>query len=305
MDVSDNTLMKRSQSAPHLDEQTEKKWFRLEEYPEDIGKLIRELAMQESVVKAKEEAIKLWSETLADATKANEIEHEADTKKWQKALDDATKIKENKRQEEYKKWQKVKVDATTKRQSKHAKDLAAWQKVRDNALTLKHLAKAEKMMKELETSSKETSKEMKKAEKMLHQLAKEEESDTPTSEMKHAKKMLQRAMQGKEVPSNEMKRAEKQLRQLEGELSIIQAKVNETKKLIRQAAASADLNRILADEGETFDDDYETDDFLEESFSTVDYVDGSKSNCASNCTSFAGAWSHVKKNATACKACFE
>jgi hypothetical protein len=55
--------------------------------PEDISKLIRELVLQEAAIKAKEEAIKQWSATLGEAAKANEIDHEEDTKKWQKVLD--------------------------------------------------------------------------------------------------------------------------------------------------------------------------------------------------------------------------
>eukprot|EP00984_Skeletonema_dohrnii_P024043 scaffold13152_cov50-Skeletonema_dohrnii-CCMP3373.AAC.1 len=78
MDVSTTTIKKSSSkpqpaSPPPVDGQTsEKKCYRLEEYPEDIGRLIKQLSFQEAVVKAKQEAIKKWTKTLADATKANE-----------------------------------------------------------------------------------------------------------------------------------------------------------------------------------------------------------------------------------------
>ena len=258
MDVSTTTLKKSSSkpqpaSPPPVDGgQTEKKCYRLEEYPEDIGRLIKQLSFQEAVVKAKQEAIKKWTKTLADATKANEGGHEGrDAAKWQKALDDATKMNETRRKEEIQKWQKVKADAISKRDAKHAKDLATWQKTQEIASTTKQVARAEKMLKELEVNQSTPSKEMKKAEKMLNQLAKEEDMDAhPSSEMKHARKMLLRAQQGK-IPSNDMRRAERTLKQLKGEMEVFEGQVVETKKLIRDAAASAsaDLKSIFVEEG--------------------------------------------------------
>eukprot|EP00985_Skeletonema_marinoi_P032253 scaffold39082_cov150-Skeletonema_marinoi.AAC.10 len=256
MDASTTTLKKSPKPQPAspppvTDGQTaEKKCYRLEEYPEDIGRLIKQLSFQEAVVKAKEEAIKKWTKTLADATKANEGGHEGrDAVKWQKALDDATKMNETRRKEEIQKWQKVKADAISKRDAKHAKDLATWQKAQEIASTTKQVARAEKMLKELEVNQSTPSKEMKKAEKMLSQLAKEEDTDAnPSSEMKHARKMLLRAQQGK-IPSNDMRRAERTLKQLKGEMEVFQGQVVETKKLIRDAAASADLKSIFVEEG--------------------------------------------------------
>eukprot|EP00984_Skeletonema_dohrnii_P000740 scaffold219_cov119-Skeletonema_dohrnii-CCMP3373.AAC.4 len=257
MDVSTTPLKKSPKPQPAspppvTDGQTsEKKCYRLEEYPEDIGRLIKQLSFQEAVVKAKEEAIKKWTKTLADATKANEggPNEGRDAAKWQKALDDATKLNETRRKEEFQKWQKVKADAISKRDAKHLRDLATWQKAQEIASTTKQVARAEKMLKELEVNQSTPSKEMKKAEKMLSQLAKEEDMDAnPSSEMKHARKMLLRAQQGK-IPSNDMRRAERTLKQLKGEMEVFQGQVVETKKLIRDAAASADLKSIFVEEG--------------------------------------------------------
>ena len=303
MEVSNTSKKSTHQSQPASPPINEKQRFPVEEYDEDMRQLIKQLSFQEGVVKEKEKAIRKVLDKMANEEKANEGGHEAKVAKWQKALDDATKMNTTKRREEIEKWEKVKADAIAK------------MKKEESASTAKQVAKPKKMRKEKEVNQSTVSKDIKKAEKMLNQLAKEEETNAASSEMKHARKMLLRAQQCAQqgnVPSNYMRRARRKLQRLEDELYLARGQVAVTKMSIRNEAETEELKNIFEvrePDGESYEDSYEDD---EERFDDDDdefVIQGNRNNvsrafCASNlnshCTPFVGAFSDIMKSAKAC-----
>jgi len=80
----------------------------------DIDQLYKELELQESVIKAKEQELMKWQLILE--TQRENIDK--DIQKWQAVLADATKANQEKHEGGIKKWQKVLADATTMRNTK-------------------------------------------------------------------------------------------------------------------------------------------------------------------------------------------
>ena len=330
MDVTATVKKSPPPTPPSVNKKPEKKeCFRLEEYPEDIGKLIKQLAAQEAIVKAKEKAVLKWSKNLATAKKAYETEHVAETGKRQKEQDGATKAKETKRQQEIKKWQKVKDNAAAKKKAKYTKDQATWLEILQNAHSKMQITTAEKMLRELEANKNVPSKEMKKADKMLNQLlAKEGTESSTTSDKKQGKKKLLRT-KNCNVPSNEERRAQKKLNQLEDDLYVVKGQVAVTKKMIRLAAEEKGLKNIPGVEEEKEEqpvdvpapssfpeaavevDNDDIDPAINELVIEESPTNVTEANCnarlTSHCASFSGALTHLLKNTTVCNptACFE
>lgn len=262
--------MEMSDTSPPT---SEKNRYPVEEYDEDMRQLINQLTFEEKVVKEKEKAIRKVLDKMAEEKKANE-ECQEEVVRWQKELDDATEINSAKRREEIEKWKKVKADAIAEKGTKHAKA---------------------------------SSKEIKKAGKMLIQLAREEDTNAPSNEMKYARNMFLRAQhsvqQGK-VPSNNMRRARRKLQRLEDDLYDARGKVAVTKMSIRNEAERTETEELLnifeerePEEGGSYEDDEEErhDDDDDDEF----VIQGNRTNvfCASNLNC---AWTDIVKSAKAC-----
>lgn len=83
-----------------------------------INQLSKELELQKSVIKAKEQEMMKWQ--LIFATQRENIDK--DVKKWQAALADATKANQEKHDEDVKKVQRALADATTMTKEKYEEE---------------------------------------------------------------------------------------------------------------------------------------------------------------------------------------
>jgi tetratricopeptide (TPR) repeat protein len=164
----------------------------------DVDELAKELELQESVVKAKEEDVIKWRLILE--TQRENIDK--DVKKYQSALADATKASQEKHDQGARKWHTVLTEATEKRNKKYEEDLKRWQNSFDNALSTKQFKQARQAWHQLEASRRAPTKEMEQASERLKQL--EELADVPTKAMKEPKQMIDQLKQQRDVPTKHL-----------------------------------------------------------------------------------------------------
>jgi hypothetical protein len=164
----------------------------------DIDQLSKELELQESVIKAKEQELMKWQLILE--TQRENIDR--DVKKWQAALADSTKASQEKHEEGIKNWQKVLTEATTKRDERYEAALGRWQKSFDKASTSKQLKQVKEAWQALESCRHAPTKEMGQASERLKQL--EELANVPTKDMMEAKKMIEQLEQQRDTPTKDL-----------------------------------------------------------------------------------------------------
>jgi len=161
-----------------------------------IGQLSKELELQESVVKAKEQELMKWRLVLE--TQREYIDKHV--RKWQAVLADAAKVNQEEHEECIKKWQKELAHATTMRNEKYDKALEQWQN--SFASPTKQLKEVKEAWQRLEASRHATTKEMKQASERLKQL--EELANDPTKAMMEAKTMIEQLEQQRDyAPTTE------------------------------------------------------------------------------------------------------
>jgi hypothetical protein len=153
----------------------------------DIDQLSKELELQESVIKAKEQELMKWRLVL-ETQRENIDKH---VRKWQAVLADATKVNQEEYEEGIKKWQKELAYTTTMRNEKNDKALEQWQN--SFASPTKQLKEVEEAWQMLEASRHTPTKEMEQASERLKQL--EELANVPTKAMMEAKKMIEQLEQ--------------------------------------------------------------------------------------------------------------
>jgi hypothetical protein len=162
----------------------------------DIDQLSKELELQESVIKAKEQELMKWRLVL-EAQREKIDKH---IKKWKAVLADAAKVNQEEHEEGIKKWQKELAHATTMRNEKYDKALERWQN--SFASPTKQLKEVKEAWQMLEASRHAPTKEMEQASERLKQL--EELANVPTKAMMEAKKMIEQLEQQRDyAPTTE------------------------------------------------------------------------------------------------------
>lgn len=163
-----------------------------------INQLSKELELQKSVIKAKEQEMMKWQ--LIFATQRENIDK--DVKKWQAALADATKANQEKHDEDVKKVQRVLADATTMTKEKYEEALKQWQNSFDEASTTTQFKKVREAWHRLEASRHAPTTEMEQASKRLQHL--EELATLPSKAMMEAKQMIEQLEQQRDMSTKNL-----------------------------------------------------------------------------------------------------